>query len=422
MQLQKGGNAPLPASSVALAINFDRQPTGFDVDLIGYLLASNGKVSGDEDMVFFNQPARADGSVKLDVATRTFTVATNLIPAHIDRIAICAVADKGSPSSLEAITATVTGGPSYRHETAGQPEQAIIIAEIYRRNGDWKLRAIGQGFAGGLDPLARSFGIDVAADPAPAPASTPPASPPVDLRKEAFERKMVSLEKTDAKLVSLAKTARVSLEKVGAAKRPAKFRFVLDVSGSMQHHFRSGAVDRLIQRAMGYALNLDDDGDVEITLFDSRAKPHDTADVSNYKSIASNIMRRRDIWGTTNYGEAIQLARHQASSEPDFGQVPVFVMFITDGATSDRTFAANQLRAASEEAIFWKFMAIGPDDSREFEFLRKLDDLKGRKIDNAHFFSVENPDGPTNEQFYKLMSEEYGSWLNAAVAAGILSA
>ena len=82
----------------------------------------------------------------------------------------------------------------------------MMIAELYRRNG-WKLRAVGQGFNGGLAPLARSFGIDVA-EPEPAPSSQPPATPPppprpvtpVSLSKVSLDkaRPSISLEKRSA--------------------------------------------------------------------------------------------------------------------------------------------------------------------------------------------------------------------------------
>jgi tellurite resistance protein TerA len=83
-------------------------------------------------------------------------------------------------------------------------ETAVIVAEFYRRNQEWKLRAVGQGFVGGLGPLARSYGVDVADDPeaeppAPIPTPTPVPAParPVRLEKITLEKKgqSISLEK-----------------------------------------------------------------------------------------------------------------------------------------------------------------------------------------------------------------------------------
>jgi hypothetical protein len=89
---------------------------------------------------------------------------------------------------------------------------------------------------------------------------------------------------------------------------------------------------------------------------------------------------------------------------------------------SDRAQAEEQIRDAAYEPIFWQFMGIG----RSFPFLEKLDDLKGRFIDNADFFSVaesellgRNPI-PDDKLFERLM-QEYPGWLAKARAQGLLS-
>ncbi len=423
MQLTKGANAPVPAGMIVTTIAFDHAPPGLDVDLSAYLLGADGRVRGDADMVFYGNAADADGSVRFDKASGRFTIDTDAVPAAIDRIAFCVVVDGGAAAALGAITLSVAGGPSYRHATDGQPEAAIIVGELYRRGGAWKLRAIGQGFAGGLAPLARSYGIEVA-DEAPAPP------PRVDLRKQALERKLVDLAKTDAKLVDLTKKAAVSLAKTGADARAAKFWLVLDVSGSMRGLFRSGAVDRLIQRCMAYALNLDDDGDISCVLFDNSARTIAPIIAATYAGVASDVIARRDIWGSTDYGRAMRLVRETAAAEADFGRMPVYVMFVTDGGTENRPLAERQIQEAAAEGIFWKFMAIGPMPKglapksrtlpRGFDFLAYLDDMPGRVVDNADFFAVSDPDEPSDEAFFDLMANEYAAWIAAAEKAGVL--
>lgn len=428
MDLTKGANAPLATGTIVATIGFDTVPAGHDVDFSAYLLTGEGRVRGDADMLFYGNAADADGSVRFDAAAGRFTIDTDAVPAAIERIALCVVVDGGTAAALGAITLRVADGPSYRHATDGQPEAAIIVGEVYRRGGGWKLRAIGQGFAGGLAPLARSYGIEVADDAAAPPPASAPAR--VDLRKQALERKLVDLAKSDAKLVDLTKKAAVSLAKTGADARPAKFWLVLDVSGSMRGLFRSGAVDRLIQRCMAYALNLDDDGDVSCVLFDHDARDIAPITAATYAGVAADVMARRDIWGTTDYGRAMQRVRDAASAEPDFGRTPVYVMFVTDGGTENRPLAEQQIRDASREGIFWKFMAIGPMPKgqvpkgralpRGFDFLAYLDDMPGRAVDNADFFAVTDPDAPSDEAFFDLMATEYAAWIAAAVQAGVL--
>lgn len=428
MQLSRGANAPVPAGALDIAVTFDTRPGGLDVDISAYLLDAAGKVRGDGDMIFYNQPASTEGAVRLDPAAGRFTIDLARLPASIERIAICVVVDGGSAGSLGAIMLAVSGGPSFRHEVTGTTEAAIIVADLYLRQGQWKLRAVGQGFAGGLAPLARSFGIDVADEPAAAPAAA--AAPKVDPHKAKVEQRLVNLEKQDKKLVSLAKAAGVSLAKQRGAHRPAKVWLILDVSGSMRGLFKSGAVDRLVQRALAYGLNLDDDGEIGVILFDHRATMFGNVNAGNYKTFSKNIEKRKDVWGTTDYGKAMELLRETVAGEGDFGRTPVYVIFVTDGGTENRKLAEQQIKDASSEGIFWKFMAIGPMPAgatsgsrklpRGFDFLAYLDDMPGRVIDNADFFAVEDPDGPSDAEFFDLMSTEYGGWLEAAAKAGVL--
>ena len=106
-------------------------------------------------------------------------------------------------------------------------------------------------------------------------------------------------------------------------------------------------------------------------------------------------------------------------------------MFVTDGGTSDKSFTEKQVRASSYEPIFWQFMGIGKGrkskakslssfaDS-DFPFLERLDELSGRLIDNANFFSVSAPDEYGDEELYDLMMGEYPDWLKLAKQKGLL--
>jgi len=194
MQLSKGGNAPLVDTSIRLALAFDRTPEGADIDVSAYMLRGDGRVRGDDDMVFFNQ--RSAPGLALDADGRSFDLDTAGVATDVEKIAICVVVDGQPASSLGAIELRVGQDIVFRHDVGASPEAAIILAEIYRRNGEWKVRAVGQGFTGGMAPLARSFGMDVSDDPAPAAPATPaPAAPPTPPRSAPVSLKKVTLEK-----------------------------------------------------------------------------------------------------------------------------------------------------------------------------------------------------------------------------------
>lgn len=214
MQLQRGANTSIGTGAVRVAVDLDPGP-GASVDVSAYLLGEAGKVRGDHDMVFFNQPIGGDGAVRLD--GHRFEIDLDRVPAEIARIVFCVTIDQTQGrqplsalrSGAIAVTRGGDGVAEFRPELADATEAAMTFGELYRRGEEWKFRAVGQGFNGGLAPLARSFGIDVADDPPaappPAPAPPPPApvppppapAPPISLSKVSLEKKgqAVSLQK-----------------------------------------------------------------------------------------------------------------------------------------------------------------------------------------------------------------------------------
>lgn len=416
-QLTKGANTSVPTGVVAPAVRFGAG----SADVSAYVLGSGGKVRSDADMIFYNQPSTPDGSIVLNGAA--FTIDLARVAAEVERIAICVTPDQGSVADLRQVTIEAPGVVSFSQDTAGMTEAAIILGEFYRRGGEWKFRAVAQGFQGGLAPLSRHFGIDVADEPvAPAAAAAPaPAAAPVsaiDLRKQ----RIISLEKRDPKLISLAKTAAISLEKKSLAGATAKVVLVLDISGSMYMRYEDGEVDRLVQRILALGLNMDDDGSIEVYAFGTGAYRVGAADIDNYKTFVPDMLRKHPLEGSTHYGATVKLIREDFGAQPDFGRVPVYVMFVTDGDTMDRSLTERQIRDASSEGIFWQFMGIGQSGGMfsGFKFLQKLDDLKGRQVDNCDFFSTPSADSFSDSELYDKLMTEYPGWLTAAKAAGIL--
>lgn len=213
IELQQGGNAAVDGTSASIRFEWS-VPQGRDVeaDASAYLLTSTGRVRGDADMVFYNQPAGADGAVSFiadDGARGRFRIDLARIPQSIERIVFCvtvheAQSKRQTLALLDGATISVDAGDSairYRPALAAATEAAMTFGELYRRNGQWKFRAVGQGFDGGLAPLAGSFGIDVAEAAAPtAPPPPPPPAPPVRLSKVTLDKpgQTVSLEKKGA--------------------------------------------------------------------------------------------------------------------------------------------------------------------------------------------------------------------------------
>lgn len=449
-ELQRGGNTNLPGGAKPLEIRVTwspEKPGGVEADASAFMLTADGKVRNDSDFIFYNQPASPEGSLTLAPrpGDTRFALALDKVPAAIEKIAFTVTLHgRASFESTQRCRLEVTGIAGFTLETAGMREAAVIMAEIYRRQGQWKIRAVGQGFEGGLAPLATHYGVDVGDDgssdqapaptPTPAPTPAPSPTPAANSGRVKLEKRLVDLEKKDPQLVSLVKKVQVSLDKRQILRDQAKVALVLDISASMTNLFKSGKIDALVQRIMALGYRFDDDGAIDVFLFGKEAHDYGEVTVDTYRGFVREMQRAYDLEMSTNYGKVMALVRRNYDREIRSRNVPIYVMFVTDGNTVDEARAEQEIRDAAAEPLFWQFMAIGAPPKKgkkkggffsrllgsDFSFLEKLDTMEGRVIDNANFFLVQDPTDPSDEELFDMLMGEYPDWLKAAEAANIL--
>ncbi|MDX3738513.1 MULTISPECIES: TerD family protein [Streptomyces] len=177
-----GSNIPLSAARVAVDV---AAPVRLDVS--GLLLTADGKVRSDDDFIFYNQPSgpgvtyRAGGGSAPDA----IVVDTTAVPPGIEKIVVTASPDAAG-QTFQGIEPTATvrnadDGSALATFTPPQlgAETALVVIEIYLRNGAWKARAVGQGYANGLAGIATDFGVSVEEPAAPAAPPVPAAPAPV---------------------------------------------------------------------------------------------------------------------------------------------------------------------------------------------------------------------------------------------------
>ncbi|MBK3580536.1 TerD family protein, partial [Streptomyces sp. MBT65] len=170
-----GSNIPLSAARVTVDV---AAPVRLDVS--GLLLTGDGKVRSDDDFIFYNQPAgpgvtyRSGGGTAPDA----IIVDTGAVPPGIEKIVVTASPDAAG-QSFQGIEPTATIRNADDNSVLGTftppqlgAETALVVVEIYLRNGAWKARAVGQGYANGLAGIATDFGVSVE-EPAAAPVAPP---------------------------------------------------------------------------------------------------------------------------------------------------------------------------------------------------------------------------------------------------------
>ncbi|MET9659049.1 TerD family protein [Streptomyces sp. NPDC006510] len=172
MTMLKGANVPVAAQAVRVELGWRTSPGTPDVDGSALLLVS-GKVRSDADFVFYNQPSHASGAVRHegkrtagDGMTDNLAVDLARVESAIDRVVLAASADGGTFGRVTGLYVRITDAASGREiarfdSADATIETAFILGELYRRQGAWKFRAVGQGYDTGLEGLATDFGISV---------------------------------------------------------------------------------------------------------------------------------------------------------------------------------------------------------------------------------------------------------------------
>ncbi|GAB3456944.1 TerD family protein [Kineococcus endophyticus] len=187
--LAKGGNVSLakvaPNLDEALVgLGWDvRTTTGldFDLDASALMLGANGKVLSDGHFIFYNQLSSPDGTVRHTGDNRTgegdgddesIEIDLRSVPANVDKIVFAVSihdAEARRQSFGQVVNAfirlvnRVDGSEVVRYDLSedASTETAMVFGEVYRYNGEWKFRAVGQGYASGLRGIAQDFGVDV---------------------------------------------------------------------------------------------------------------------------------------------------------------------------------------------------------------------------------------------------------------------
>ncbi len=243
-------------------------------------------------------------------------------------------------------------------------------------------------------------------------------------------------------MVDLVKKGGVVLEKKGINPDLYKAAVIatLDHSGSAAGLYDRGLMQEVADIAFAAGLLFDDDGSVPVSLFDNTINPLGEMDLANCRSFVSQHTRYR--YGGTSYKTALEWIVDEAGfgginlggssggggffrSKSSGGNLevkataeyPVYAIFVTDGEPQDGAAAAEYLRLMSQLPIFVQFIGVGP---HSFSFLKGLDDMDGRLIDNANFFDAKDA-GNDQGKMLELMLGEFPDYYTLARQQGLIS-
>lgn len=189
VSLSKGGNVSLSKevpglTAIIVGLGWDARVTdgsGFDLDASAFLCNEGGKIRSDADFIFYNNKTSSDGSVVHQGDNQSGagegddeTVAIDLVkvPADVQKVAFSVTIHEAEArkqnfgqvgNAYIRVVNKADGKEIARYDLSEDysTETAMIFGELYRNGAEWKFKAIGQGFAGGLGPLAKNFGVNI---------------------------------------------------------------------------------------------------------------------------------------------------------------------------------------------------------------------------------------------------------------------
>lgn len=255
----------------------------------------------------------------------------------------------------------------------------------------------------------------------------------------------VSLEKVRAEaphLVSLTKAATGIVLSKGIDPNINKAAVVssLDDSGSAQPLYQSGLMQKVADMVFAAGLVFDDDGSVPVSFFNNRTQ--DLGEITLGNSLGF-LSRQHPQWGGTEYVSALNWVIKSAGYDPNiirasggggglfgFGkrsgsklevkaksQYPTFAIIVTDGEPQDGPAAADLLIRMSQLPIFVQWIGVGQNN---FRYLRQLDELDGRLIDNAGFFDAK--EASNDSEMLAGLLNEFPTYVPGAKKLGLIAA
>jgi hypothetical protein len=249
-------------------------------------------------------------------------------------------------------------------------------------------------------------------DDSPGPART------VKLTKDSTGSSAINLSKVrESGHIDLAKRADkagIALSKRGLAGIRAQAVLVLDHSGSMHADYANGKVQTLVERVLGFALQIDVDGTVPVIAFDSNVHPALDVTVDNYRGVVDKQIWQPRRMGTTDLASALAVIRSMANTTDE----PIFCVVITDGNPDSKSQTTKIVCELASYPVFVKFLGI-----RSVPYLDELDNMDNsqRLLDNVNAQSFSDPASVSDLEFADAMAEEWDSWVSLATAAGLLT-
>ncbi|MGQ4647293.1 VWA domain-containing protein [Lyngbya aestuarii] len=433
---------------INISLGWEVSDTGqnYDIDASVFMLDADGIVPNEKYFVFYNNLKSLDGSLRHSGDDRTEQGEKDDETIHIDLhkvnsaiqemvfvVTIHEAQEKNQnfshiKNAFIRLFNQETGRELARYDLkeAFSQETALEFGRLYKKNGEWRFHAVGQGYNAGLQTFVDKYKVEdqQKEDQEEPQIETPSTNPqntkqqPIDIKKKAD----INLLKAKIDIV---------LKKKDINNVVAKVALVLDISGSMLHQYTSGAVQAFVERIVPVASRLDDDKTLDVWFFGSRFKRTQSVREANVDGYIKQqcgeskrsflILKAPDLMKELGFGNNEPLVirdviKKYTQEKPS--NLPTFIVFLSDGGVTNEQEIKQAVFDAAQYPIFWQFVGLAGSN---YGILERLDTVGGRLVDNADFFNIDDLSKITDEQLYERLLNEFPSWIKEARLKGILS-
>ncbi|MEH2091583.1 TerD family protein [Nostoc sp.] len=447
IELSKGGRFNLSKEApnlkkVAIGLGWQINKAGqtCDIDASVFMLGANGKIPDEKYFIFYNNLESLDGSLRHSGDNRTGegngddeTIYVDLAKVNpaIQEIVFVVTIHEGQEKNQNFSQIKNAFIKIYNHENrnslarynlreAFSQETALEFGRLYKKENEWRFQAVGEGYSSGLQSFVDKYIVETKQEEKKVEPKVeiPVVTSYIDITKKAE----INLLKAKVDIV---------LEKKGISKNVARVALVLDISGSMNNQYNSGAVQAFLERIVPVASRLDDNKRLDVWFFGSKSKRTKSVteiNVDGYINKECGELKRTlfvfkmsslmiELGVGNNESSVIKdVIKKYTQEEPS--KLPTLIVFLSDGGVTDEQGIKKSVIDAAKYPIFWQFVGLAGSN---YGILERLDTMGDRIVDNADFFHVDDLGKITDEQLYERLLNEFPSWMKQATARGILS-